>query len=101
MFPPEIQRIISTYLILGVIPLDKVLHLVVGAAAAIALRGAGRSFRTVFLLTAGLALGKEAIDAFTLNSSLAEQGLDVAVTLAYPTLMYGIHRLKGALAHSK
>ncbi len=93
-FPPEIQRIISTYLVFGFIPLDKLLHFLVGAIVAIGLRLSGRSFRSVFIVVAILAIAKEVNDSFILNNSIIENGLDIIVTLAYPILIYGIDRIK-------
>jgi hypothetical protein len=79
---------------LGVIPLDKLLHFLVGAIVAIGLRLSGRSVGSVLSVVAMLAIAKEVNDSFTLNNSIVENGLDIIVTLAYPILIYGIHRIK-------
>ncbi len=100
MFPPEVQQIISNYLVFGFLPLDKLLHFLVGAILAAGLRLSGRTFRTTFILIGVIAVVKEVIDSFTLNSVLEEHCLDIIVTLIYPTVMYGIHRLKVLAAHS-
>ncbi len=100
MFPPEIQKVISTYLVFGFIPMDKLLHFIVGAILAVGLRLSGRTFKTMFIVIGVIAVIKEVIDSFTMNSFLREHSLDILVTFIYPTLMYGIHRLKVLSAHS-
>lgn len=96
MFSPEIQHIISNYQILGVIPLDKALHFIVGAVLTIILRWMRVSMRTVFIVIGVIAVGKEVNDYFVLNNSYGEQILDIGVTFIYPMLIWGVLKLNKA-----
>lgn len=96
MFPPEIQKIISSYLILGFLPLDKFLHFMVGVIVTILLRLFKIRMSIVFSATLILALGKECIDFYVLNNTFWEQFLDIGVTLIYPLLLWGVIKIKSA-----
>lgn len=94
MFPIHIQKIISTYQILGIIPLDKFLHFIVGMIVTLALKYTKFSFKTTFIIIFGLCVLKEIIDYGTLQSSILESIADTVVTFIYPLMLLGIEWLK-------
>jgi hypothetical protein len=88
MFPPEIQKIISTYQIFGFIPLDKVLHVLVGMIITIVLRTFKIRMGLVFTIVFLLAVAKEINDTFVLNNTMEEHILDILVSIAYPLILW-------------
>jgi hypothetical protein len=88
MFPPEIQKIISTYQIFGFIPLDKVLHVLVGMIITIVLRTFKLRMGLVFTIVFLLAVAKEINDTFVLNNTMEEHILDILVSIAYPLILW-------------
>jgi hypothetical protein len=94
MFPKHVQHFISNYQILGIIPLDKVLHVVIGAIITICLRAFKFRLRYVGLVLGGLCVVKEVIDLNTLNSSVIESIMDTLATFVYPVLLAGAMWLK-------
>jgi hypothetical protein len=98
--PPEWQHIVSNYQVLGVIPLDKLLHVLVGILLTLVVRRLGKGLRAATLLVAGVALAKEVNDFFVLNSSLGEQLLDILATVAYPLLVWSVASIRRRAAQS-
>lgn len=90
MFPAHIQKIISSYYVLGFLPLDKVLHFAVGVLITLLLRWRNIRMPVIFSATIALAIAKEVIDSFVLNNSLSEHVIDILVTIIYPTMVWGI-----------
>lgn len=87
MFPQNVQKIISSYQILGIIPLDKVLHFIVGMILTIVMRKMNFRFRWVFGILVMLEAVKEFIDSYAYSSTLEEHLLDALATLSYPTII--------------
>lgn len=94
MFPPEIQRIISTYQIFGFIPLDKVLHVLVGMFVTVVLRLFKIRMVRVLFIVLLLAVGKELNDTYVLNNTMEEHILDILVSIAYPLILWAAVTLK-------
>lgn len=94
MFPRDIQFIISNYLILDFIPLDKFLHFIVGIIITLLVRMAGFRIRYSFLLILITCVVKEVIDIKTLDSKLSESILDTVVTFFYPVLVLSVKKIK-------
>ena len=87
LFPMAVQNIISTYQILGFIPLDKALHFLIGLIITIIMRWRKVRFRYVFLVIVSLEVFKEIHDSYVLGSTWLEHELDFIATLAYPSLL--------------
>lgn len=87
-------RNISEIKILGILPLDSLLHFIVGIVFIALLRKFKISLgkATIFLLV--IALSKEFFDSFTLTSSIREAILDISATMIYPSLVYLIRFIK-------
>lgn len=94
MFPAHVQKFISSYYVFGLLPLDKVLHFIVGVFVTIVLRKWGASMRRTVTVLLLFALLKELIDSFTLNNSFFEHCIDVFATMIYPMLVWLIIMLK-------
>lgn len=94
MFPNHIQKIISTYQIMGFLPLDKFLHFLVGLIITIALRYSKFSFKTIFFVILVMCIVKEIVDYGTIQSSVAESIADTVVSFLYPLLLWGAVWLK-------
>lgn len=94
IFPPHVQKFISTYQILGVVPLDKTLHFLVGAVVTIVGLKLKLSFAKTMLILLVLAVIKETIDLNTLTNTSLEVTLDVLVTFLYPGILFVVRMLK-------
>lgn len=93
-FPTQIQSIISSYKILGFVPLDKTLHFIVGMIITIIMRKFKVRMLFIFLILAAVELFKEFNDYYVLNSTLAEQIIDALATFIYPIMIMIIIKLK-------
>ncbi len=77
------------------IPVDKTLHVIVGYLLMLfILKKTKANFPLALLGVALLALVKEAIDSRVLNYTFQEGLIDFLASIALPTLMIGIRRLK-------
>ncbi len=94
MFPKSIQNVISNYQILGWIPLDKVLHFIVGMALTLFL--IRFKLRLIYILVSILALAliKEYIDSFAYTSHWLEHSLDALTSITYPVILYVIRYIR-------
>lgn len=97
IFPKAVQTIISNYKIAGFIPLDKVLHFLVGMLVTIILRTKKVKISRIMILLITLEVIKEVHDSYTLNSSLLEEFLDFFCTLSYPLLLFIVIKSKQKL----
>ena len=95
MFPREVQQIISSYQIFGLVPLDKTLHFLVGAAVTVVAARLGLRLRWVFLLLLVLGGVKEYLDSFAYTSHWREHTLDILAGLAYVIVLAGVRWLRG------
>ncbi|GEM_PF-6611121 len=96
MFPAHIQYFMSTYLVFGIFPLDKVLHLLVGMFITIVMRLFKFRMRMIFLIIAVVALIKEAIDSRIMTNTIEENILDAIATFSYPLLLHLAIKVKSA-----
>lgn len=83
-------------MIFGVIPLDKVLHFLIGMLITIVLRWRKVSINKILLLIFILELIKETHDSFVLNNTMEEHILDALVTFLYPALIWVIIKIKSS-----
>lgn len=94
IFPGSVQKIISTYKILGLVPLDKTLHVLIGAIVTIILRYRHISIVKILITLSVLELIKEFHDSFVLNASIVEESVDFICTLSYPLLLLFVIKVK-------
>lgn len=90
----NLLRFISSYNILGFIPLDKLLHVIFGLIFTISLLRRKISLTKVFLWLAILEGVKEFYDSFVLNSKLIEHVLDFIATFTYPVMILIVRLIK-------
>lgn len=81
--------------IADVIPVDKTLHVIVGYLLMLfILKKTKANFPLALIAVALLALVKEGLDSRVLNYTFEEGLIDFLASIAIPTLMIGIRRLK-------
>lgn len=97
MFPNKIQYFISNYYIFDIFPLDKTLHIIIGAILTIVLRKFGLRMKHVFAILAILCIVKELIDSKTIGSTFSESITDIVVSFFYPIIVVIIIKLKSNL----
>jgi len=88
---------ISNTKIAGIIPLDNVVHFLVGTIVTIIAIKFGNSLKKSTLIVIVLSLGKEIFDSFSLTNELGENIEDFLVTVAYPVLLFFARKLKSKL----
>ena len=94
LFPRPIQDVISNYKILGIFPLDKILHVVAGMIITIVMRSFGLRMRWVILCLVILEIIKESIDSTVYTATGSEHAMDILATFAYPLLLFVIIQIK-------
>ncbi|HXH73682.1 MAG TPA: hypothetical protein VNJ08_01860 [Bacteriovoracaceae bacterium] len=97
LFSEDTQKFISNYMVMGLVPLDKVLHFLVGLIITLVMRFLSFKMKYVFLLLAALEIIKEFNDYAVLNSSRLEQVYDIVATFLYPLILLGVLRFKERL----
>lgn len=83
---------ISHTKIFGFIPLDSVLHILLGHLILVGLMKFKLSYKKSMAVLIALAIGKEIFDSFTLTNRIEENILDFSLSLLLPTLL-GLSRL--------
>ncbi len=97
MFPREVQKIISSYQIFGVIPLDKTLHFALGLVVTLVGVRLGVRLRWIFLALLVAGAVKEYFDTFVYTSHWVEHGLDILAGLSYVVLLGGVRWLRASV----
>lgn len=103
-FHREIQNIlapISSYRILGFIPLGMVLHIGISAVITIILLKRGMKFRNVCIVVFGIGLSKEILDTFVLNNTMKKHILDMCYDMTYPAFLFIREKLRLAIRKRK
>lgn len=93
----QIMRYISSEKIAGVLPLDWVLHFVVGAVLTIILLKLKFRLRNAVIILGILELIKEIFDFQAMTATYTEAILDYFITMAFPLMLYMARLLKEKL----
>lgn len=89
-----IFRTISNTKILGILPLDLILHFIVGALLTIIGQIRKINLKWTILIILILSLIKEYLDSSTMTSSVSESLKDIATTMIYPILIFIVVKIK-------
>ena len=86
---------ISNTKIVGVIPLDIVMHLLVSYLLMAVLIVKKVPFRFAYLSVFILAIAKEIFDSFSLTNELEENLKDLVISMILPTILLMVWKIKG------
>jgi hypothetical protein len=85
---------VGNYRIAGFFPLDILAHLLVSIIVTVTLRRKKYGYSVIFLTMLVLGISKEYYDSFVMNSHILEHTKDMIMNLIYPTISYGIYKIK-------
>lgn len=93
----QVNRILGTIsdtTLFGFLPLDIVMHLVLGAIITFTFLKITKSAMKAFIICFIVAIAKEVYDSNTLVASWQESIKDIIVTIIYPVLLLIVYKLK-------
>lgn len=90
----DVLRFISSYMIAGVIPLDKLLHFIFGMFFTILMLKKKQSLKNVFITLLIIEIAKETYDSSVMTNTLGENICDLLATFIYPMAIWGVRELK-------
>lgn len=97
----ELSHYITNTMIAGVLPLDSVVHALVGLIITVILLKFRFKFWWTMLVVLLAAVTKEIYDSFSLNNNYDEHLLDLLATLAYPIILSMARFLKMSISESQ
>lgn len=92
----QVFRFISSYMIAGILPLDKLLHFLFGLIITVILLKKKYTLKSVFILLLILELSKEYYDSYVMTNTLVENILDFLTTFIYPVIIYLVRKFKSS-----